>query len=361
MLRVLIFVMKLFVLILGSVLLILGGLILHASITDYQPEIKESLIQRKSLKKTSKTIISSPTNLSFLVWNIGYSGLGSESDFFYDGGQMVHPKSQWVNKNITGITETLQQYSADFILLQEVDSSAQRSSYINQLEKIEGVLPDFHYTFATNFLVSFIPIPVTEPLGGIHSGIATYSRFEAKENTRFQFPGNFDWPVSLYMLDRCFLFQRFDIEGSERQLIIINSHNSAYDKGGKLKKRQMEYLKEMLVGEYQKGNYVIVGADWNQVPPDFDPLKFVKKGTIPHGSMKSPKDYPEAGWKWVYDETIPTNRALLKAYSPDTTFTTLIDYFLVSPNVDVKMVKGINLDFEWSDHQPVWMEVELKP
>lgn len=359
MLRVLIFIFKMFVLLLCSVILILGGLIIHASMTNYQPEVKEVLSQKKSYDKTSKTTISS-SSLSFLTWNIGYGGLGSESDFFYDGGKMVHPKSQWVQKNIKGITETLQEHSADFILLQEVDSTAQRSHYINQVGKIGEVLPKFHQTFATNFLVSFIPIPITNPLGGIHSGIATYSRFEASENTRFQFPGNFDWPTSLYMLDRCFLFQRFDIKGSDNQLIVINSHNSAYDKGGKLKKRQMEYLKEMLVAEYRKGNYVVVGADWNQVPPDFDPLRFVKKGTIPHESMKSPKDYPEAGWKWIYDETIPTNRALRGIYSQDTTFKTVIDYFLVSPNVNVKVVKGIDLDFQFSDHQPVWMEVELR-
>lgn len=345
---------------LGTIALILGGLIIHASITDYQPDVKILLSQNKSASTVLKTPELTSSNISFLIWNIGYGGLGSESDFFYDGGKMVHPQNQWVQKNMAGITQSLQQYSADFILLQEVDSSAQRSYYTNQLEKIEAVLPSYHYTFATNFLVDFIPIPFTEPLGGIHSGIATYSRFEALENIRFQFPGNYEWPVSLYMLDRCFLFQRFSIKGKTQQLVVINSHNSAYDKGGKLKKTQMKYLEDILVAEYQKGNYVIVGADWNQIPPDFDPYHFVKKGTIPNESMKSPKNYPEAGWKWVYDSTVPTNRALLETYSPDSTFTTVIDYFLVSPNVGVKSVRGINLDFQYSDHQPVWMEVELQ-
>lgn len=360
MLRVLFFLLKVIVLVLGAAILLLGGLIIHASITDYQPAVKIDLQQSKSLNSALKPTTVQPSNLSFLIWNIGYGGLGAESDFFYDGGKMVHPELEWAQKNMDGITQTLQQYQADFTLLQEVDSNAQRSHYVNQLKEIGEVLPNHFPTFATNFLVDFIPIPFTEPLGGIHSGIATFSRAKATENIRFQFPGNFGWPTSLYMLDRCFLFQRFPIEGRIQELIVINSHNSAYDKGGKLKKKQMEYLKDILVAEYKKGNYVIVGADWNQIPPDFDTYHFVKKGTIPNTVMESPKNYPEAGWRWIYDEQIPTNRTLLKPYSPDSTFTTVIDYFLVSPNVDVKSIRGIDLDFQYSDHQPVWMEVGLR-
>ncbi|MEZ4886427.1 MAG: hypothetical protein R3E32_16950 [Chitinophagales bacterium] len=102
-----------------------------------------------------------------------------------------------------------------------------------------------------------------------------------------------------------------------------------------------------------------MGADWNQIPPDFDPYQFVKKGMIPGTSIKSPENYPEAGWKWVYDGTMATNRSLRKAYAPDSTFTTVIDYFLVSPNIRVETVKGIDVDFQYSDHQPVRLEVEL--
>ncbi|MFK7907115.1 MAG: endonuclease/exonuclease/phosphatase family protein [Chitinophagales bacterium] len=353
------FLLKILVLIVLSVVLILGGLVIHASMTDYQPEVKEILVQEKPANNPLNTNIDSPKTLSFLLWNMGYGGLGKESDFFYDGGKMVHPETKWVEKNMQGITQTLKQYSADFVLLQEVDKNAQRSSYNNQLESLKTALPNHFQTFATNYLVDFIPIPFENPLGGIHSGIATYSRFEASENIRFQFPGNYDWPQSVYMLDRCFLFQRFNINNSDKQLIVINSHNSAYDKGGKLKKRQMEYLKDILVTEYEKGNYVIAGADWNQVPPDFDSYRFVKKGMIPYTSMKSPKYYPEAGWQWIYDGNTPTNRALRKAYSKDSTFTTVIDYFLLSPNIKVKQIEGINLDFEYSDHQPVRLEIEL--
>ena len=42
------------------------------------------------------------------------------------------------------------------------------------------------------------------------------------------------------------------------------------------------------------------------------------------------------------------------------TFTTLIDFYLVSPNVEILEVKTIDLDFKYSDHQPISLKVKLK-
>ena len=71
------------------------------------------------------------------------------------------------------------------------------------------------------------------------------------------------------MLDRCFLVNRYPLEnGSE--LIIINTHNEAFDKGN-IHKTQMAYLKEFILQEYNNNNYIIAGGDWNQTPPEFNP------------------------------------------------------------------------------------------
>ena len=42
------------------------------------------------------------------------------------------------------------------------------------------------------------------------------------------------------------------------------------------------------------------------------------------------------------------------------TAVSLVDYYLVSPNVSVVKVEGQNLKFENSDHNPVLMEVVLE-
>jgi endonuclease/exonuclease/phosphatase family metal-dependent hydrolase len=67
-----------------------------------------------------------------------------------------------------------------------------------------------------------------------------------------------------------------------------------------------------------------------------------------------------SGWTWAYDGEVATNRKLTEKYDASKTFTTVIDFYLLSPNLKVEEVKGIHLDFQNSDHQPVKMKCSLK-
>jgi endonuclease/exonuclease/phosphatase family metal-dependent hydrolase len=161
------------------------------------------------------------------------------------------------------------------------------------------------------------------------------------------------------MLDRCLLVQRYDLS-SGKQMLVVNLHNSAYDNTGKLKAQEMAYLKNFITQEYEKGNYVIVGGDWNQNPPGFDNNTFSRnlKETYPQTAVMA--DFMPADWKWAFDATTASNRNLVTAYDKDKTFTTLIDFFLLSPNVDLVSVKGAHVGFQFSDHQPVKLQVKLR-
>ncbi len=327
--------------------------IVQATLTDYQPEeVEEVALAGKDINTKV------PQELSFLIWNLGFAGFGSESDFFYDGGKMVTPKKQWSFKNFKGITKTLQSTpQTDFILLQEIDTRAKRSWYINHVSRLAEALPNYNYAFTPNFKVEHIPYPFFNPVGDVESGLATYSRYQIKENTRHKLPGKYKWPLSLFFLDRCFLMQRIPTQNG-KELIVINTHKSAYDKG-RFKQHQMEVLKTTLLEEYDKGNYVIVGGDWNQCPNSFDQNTFLKPGMTPETeACLDPNYLPD--WQWAFDPTIPSNRKLYKPFNIDKTFCTLLDYYLLSPNVELVMVKGIDQQFAYSDHQPVFMKVRLK-
>jgi len=158
------------------------------------------------------------------------------------------------------------------------------------------------------------------------------------------------------MLDRCFLSNRYPLENG-RELIIINTHNEAFDKGN-IRKAQMEYLKDFILNEYNKGNYVITGGDWNQTPPDFKPA--FTGNVVDTTQMVIPSDFLPAGWKWLYDNSTPSERNVVNAYNPVATPTTIFDFFLLSPNIKALSVKGIMLDFENSDHNPVLIKVKLQ-
>ena len=193
-------------------------------------------------------------------------------------------------------------------------------------------------------------------MGRVESGLMTLSRYAPSEVARYSFPGNYSWPTRLFMLDRCFLVNRYPVENGN-ELVIVNTHNSAYDDGS-LRMLQMSYLKEFLLSEYEKGNYIVVGGDWNQTPYGFDPvLPFHQFDTLDLTHID--KDYPAADWTWAYDTTLPTNRRVAVPYNRSTSLTTVIDYYLLSPNIDVEHVKTVDVDFEFSDHQPVQLQVKL--
>lgn len=318
-------------------LLWVGGNLVYGTLTDFKPPKEEQIAISAVNAQRPDSIIT------ILDWNIGYCGLGEESDFFYDGGSTVRMEQSIVQKNLNGIMNTLKYYDeVDIMLLQEVDTLSKRSWELNEYHDIGQILPEHNSSFTLNYNVKFVPVPFLDPMGKVMGGLATFNRFTVTDATRHQFPSSYAWPNRIYFLDRCFLVNRTPYK--DVQLVVINTHNSAYDDGS-LKKAEMDYLKIFLKAEEEKGNYVIVGGDWNQHAP----------GT---GDRHVPDDYMQ-GWNWFFNATSATNRDLKKAYVAGETETQIIDFFLCSPNIQLQELNVIDLKFKFSDHQPVIMKVKL--
>ncbi len=337
-------------------LLVLAGafiiFLIFATADDYRPP----LVELQYDNDQADTLPDS-ASLNLLIWNIGYCGLDASMDFFYDGGDQMRPSKEGVVANINGVVKTLSpQLTADFLLLQEVDRDSKRSYHLNEYEIIEAHFHDFNAQFGMNYRVSFVPIPLKNPMGSVESGLMTLSRFNPSTVTRHSFPGNYSWPVKLFMLDRCFMVNRYPVsDGNE--LLIINTHNSAYDDGS-LRREQMAFLKEFLLEEYAKGNYVLVGGDWNQTPYGFEP-SFPTQQFDTLNLTYIEKDYPASDWFWAFDPTLPTNRRVTFPYDRSSSLTTVIDCYLLSPNIEMEKVKTLDVDFRFSDHQPVLLKARL--
>jgi exonuclease III len=192
-------------------------------------------------------------------------------------------------------------------------------------------------------------------MGKVLSGIAVMGKKIPSSSVRYSFPGKYGFPKQLFMLDRCFLVNRYPLANG-RELVMINTHNEAFDPG-EIRRAQMEYLKDFVLEEFSAGNYVIAGGDWNQCPPDFK-SDFSKNITL-SGQMTIGHDFMPSGWTWAYDNTVPSNRTVTSAYNPSVTATTVIDFFLLSPNIKELSVKCIDLGFGNSDHNPVILQVQL--
>jgi len=345
-------VLKALLIILLLVVIGFVGLIVYAILTDYKPIEKEIIFTGEKTEPLNDTI-----ELSLVTWNIGYCGLDKDMDFFYDGGTKVFtPKPNCIN-NLREVEKFLKQNdSVDFIFIQEIDKHSKRSYYINEYDSLTKILKEYSPFFAKNYDVFFVPVPLATPMGKVLSGLATFSKYKPSSSIRYSFPGKYGFPKQLFMLDRCFLVNRYPLKNG-KELIVINTHNEAFDPG-QIRKAQMAYLKDFLLNEYQNGNYIVAGGDWNQTPPDFkSEFNGNKTDTT---QMVIPSDYLPPEWKWLYDNRTPSERNVVTAYNPLSTTTNIFDVFLISPNISELSVKGIQLNFENSDHNPVIIHVKLK-
>jgi endonuclease/exonuclease/phosphatase family metal-dependent hydrolase len=347
-------ILKIFLIVLLIPAFILLFLIGYATITDYRPDPEQQLVNAGA----SAIPVSDSSVISLLIWNIGYCGLDEKMDFFYDGGKGVRTPEEQLMMNYASVNSFLQsQDSIDIFLFQEVDTRSKRSYRLNQVDRLSGEFDNYVGVFGKNYDVFFVPVPPARPMGAVNSGLLTLSRLVPSTAVRYSFPGEYGWPTRLFMLDRCFLVLRIPVSNG-KELLVINTHNEAYDDGS-IRDQQMAHLNEFLVEEYSLGNYILVGGDWNQCPPGFQPdfsgevfdtldIKNIEPGYLP------------AGWQWVYDNTIPTNRRLDIPYTKGKTRTTVIDFYLLSPNINMLDCNTIDLKFVNSDHQPVRLDIALQ-
>lgn len=336
------------------VLLYVSGVLIINSAGNYKPDTQNLAITRP--EKTP--YISGHNTFSILSWNIGYAGLGSKSDFFYDGGKMVRPAREDYELYKKGILECIQAFdSLDFILLQEIDTASTRSYGINQYVEISGCTPAHSNVFAKNYDVAYVPVPVFRPMAKVISGLAVFSQFSISSAMQVIFPENYAWPTSLFMPDRCFILTIFDLP-SGRKLHIINTHNSAFDDGS-LRFSQMMLLYEYMQSAYREGNYVVAGGDWNINPEGYGNTFFVNGDTAFSVPDMLPASPPDSTWAIAFDPDYPTNRDVSAPYTPGHTPTTIIDYFMCSPNIKVLDVRTLYDGFKNSDHQPVYLRFEL--
>lgn len=348
--------------ILGLAIIFVGVL----TAAEYRPDDVMSL----EVINNQEGKISLNQEMTIMTFNIGYAGLGENEDFVMDGGKNGIPQSREVVETyFDGIKDLLDQNPVDFYVMQEVDIKARRSYHINQVQGIEASLGASYSTqFAYNFKALFVPFPVslTDYLGYVESGIATYTRYQVETSNRYQFPGSFSWPLRVANLKRAMMVSIFDIEQSDHDLVLVNLHMSAYDASGTLREQEMAFLKTFLEEQNQLGNYVIVGGDFNQTFPDAKDIYPTTEGLWEAYPIEN--DFLPTGYRFEIDTTNPTCRLLNQPYDPTDELTQyyIIDGFIVSDNVVSLSYNGLTTgattlqdDFASSDHNPVILKFKL--
>ena len=338
--------------ILGLVLILLAAVAILTAL-EYRPD------QIETLNTTSgKQSISTGDSMTILTYNTGYAGLSKDEDFFMDGGSKVMPETKdLVKHNMKGIAGILNDADADVCFLQEVDIDSKRSYHINEKTYYEKAL-GVDGIFACNFKCAYVPYPLPT-IGKVESGLVTYSDYKVSEASRIALPESFKWPVKTCNLKPCMLETRIPIKGSDKELVLINFHLEAYDSGeGKIAQRKV--LVKKLKEEYEKGNYVIAGGDFNQTFDGMDTYPIHDKDSWVPGKVGK-EDIPE-GFSYAVSDNVPTCRLLNGPYSGnyDDSQVYVLDGFIVSDNLKINQVENIDTQFKYTDHQPVKLNVTMK-
>ena len=291
-------------------------------------------------------------DLRLFTWNLGYGGTGAEAAFFMDGGRDVLAKNRdTVLSHMRNIVRVLQEHPSDLYFLQEVDRDSRRTYGVDESHLITANFKEYCSSYAVNHRVPFIPYPYTQPLGRITSGLLSLAAHAPRTSSRIQLPGSFEWPNSAFHLQRCLLVSRLPRQDG-KEWVAINLHLEAWDKG-EMRKAELTRLREIAMREYEQGNFVVIGGDWNSVLPGIELDQFPTRGKPGAHTMKLPQDFFPPDWRWGVSLTDPTSRRNNTPYRPAETYVTTIDGFLVSPNVHIEGVEVIQLHFADSDHEPV--------
>jgi endonuclease/exonuclease/phosphatase family metal-dependent hydrolase len=339
--------------ILISVLVAVGALLAFVTIAEYTPEDVES---NATIGGAQGDALDRNSEYSITSFNIGYGGLGETEDFFMDGGSNVRPDSKaMVEDNIANIKNKIVELDSDFVLLQEVDEDSKRSYNLNQVDEL--LLDGMEGSFAYNYKAAYVPFPLPT-IGKVSSGILTMGKFEMLSSERISLPNPFSWPVRTVNLKRAIEVTRYPVADTENEFVLINLHLEAFDSGeGKLEQTRM--LSEIISTEYDKGNYVIAGGDWNQTlvkDLQVDPARETDwvPGTLDWDSLPD--------WEMGVDENAPSGRSLIKPYvgNEDTLAKYFIDGFIVSPNIEIIETRVSVMDHKYSDHEPVKMTFTIR-
>ncbi|MCH5298403.1 MAG: endonuclease/exonuclease/phosphatase family protein [Ruminococcus sp.] len=344
----------------ATVLIIVIAYLLYVILTynrieDNQPLNVNSIAQSEQAE-VGKTYTA-------VTYNIGFGAYTPDFTFFMDGGTQSWANSkESVERCIEGVAGTALDKEPDIVLYQEVDTDSTRSYHVNEADQIRSHYSGFNDIFAVNYHSAFLMYPFTQPHGASNSGLLTLSDMKIISATRRSFPISTGFSKFLD-LDRCFSVSHIPADNG-KELVIYNVHASAYGVDAEIQHAQFEMLFEDMKSEYDKGNFVVCGGDFNH---DFTGNSKEKLNENVDGEHTWAAPFPddlipegfEKQTNYKNNGLVATTRNCDIPYSEDS-FTVILDGFITSDNVKVKSVENIQTDFEFSDHNPVVIEFELK-
>lgn len=301
---------------------------------------------------------------SISTYNIGFGAYDQDFSFFMDGGESSWAKSEESDRAcVEGAYNYVKdELKPDFTLWQEVDTDSTRSYHINQYKILKGIFKNYDSAFVQNYDSPFLFYPFNQPHGKNKSGIVTASSVDMKSVLRRKLPVS-ETVSRILDLDRCYSITKIPVENG-KYLSVFNIHMSAYGGSEEVRQGQIAKFTKDFKKEYKAGNYVICGGDFNH------DLKVQSKdeNNKVYWAQYFPREELPKGFSFCIDGLSDEERENLhdtcrvadEPYEKGKTYVITVDGFIVSDNVECVSYENVDLQYKYSDHDPVYMEFKLK-
>ncbi len=373
-------VIKITGIILLALVIVLAAYIIYLYASYHRISDKQELqVEEISQNTEAGNELTTDKQYSALTYNIGFGAYTPDFSFFMDGGKSSWAKSKdSVKETIKGAGELVASKDSDFALIQEIDLDATRSYHVNEYSILKETIPAYNCVFAQNYDSAFLFYPFTQPHGKSKAGLALFSKYPITGSLRRSFPISTSF-TKFFDLDRCYSISRVPVDNG-KELVIFELHMSAYGNSDAIREGQIRMLSEDMQKEYEAGNYVICGGDFNH---DLKAADTQSKASDASNNTQTDSGDSAEPESWAYPfprSELPEHfsfcldqlsedeknnlwnsaRNADMEYVPGETYTVTLDGFIISDNVECTKYENVNTGYSYSDHDPVYMEFQLK-
>ena len=373
-------VIKITGIILLALVIVLAAYIIYLYASYHRISDKQELqVEEISQNTEAGNELTTDKQYSALTYNIGFGAYTPDFSFFMDGGKSSWAKSKdSVKETIKGAGELVASKDPDFALIQEIDLDATRSYHVNEYSILKETIPAYNCVFAQNYDSAFLFYPFTQPHGKSKAGLALFSKYPITGSLRRSFPISTSF-TKFFDLDRCYSISRVPVDNG-KELVIFELHMSAYGNSDAIREGQIRMLSEDMQKEYEAGNYVICGGDFNH---DLKAADTQSKASDASNNTQTDSGDSAEPESWAYPfprSELPEHfsfcldqlsedeknnlwnsaRNADMEYVPGKTYTVTLDGFIISDNVECTKYENVNTGYSYSDHDPVYMEFQLK-
>lgn len=339
--------------------LVAGGYLLSRYL-NYHPRPVENMRVHNC---GGASVLSPGQAIKVVTYNAQFFA-GTRYNFFYDGGPDTLVDPDDVYSTISRFAEFVAQERPDFLLLQEVDSRARRTAYLDEVGLLRDALPlDLrNYVTADYWRSRFVPHP--KIWGAAGTKLVIFSKYRLAAARRYRLPLRPGNPITNdFNLKRAIL----ELELPSRDggtVAMLNTHLEAFPNGTDIMDRQVDKVHRFLAHLDQLNRPWIIGGDFNLLPPGQRarlPVETRKRYSEPSAITQIYRSYQ--GVPTVHDATAKamdqfftyTRRSESKRIPVQT-----LDYLFAAPSVSVEKY-GVRQDgmLDVSDHLPVVAEFRL--